>query len=167
MTLDVNASLGSYERVFIDVEDAAFEMCPSTMVGDSSCVILSIPCLCGVDDGERRGGQVVCRMAGGRTRSHSNLLQHVRIALMRSVQARAAPTHPVTSLDLLSLFLFASHRPPHPTPGSAMVAAGEKGDAPIAHLRLLSLRTPLRTQTSPSAFTPTLLRFLSHSNNLF
>ena len=164
MTLDVKASLGSYERVFIDVEDAAFEMCPSTMVSDSSSVILSIPRLCGVDDGERRGGQVVCRMAGGRTRSHSNLPQHVRIALM---QARAAPTLPVTSLDLLSLFLFASHRTPHLTPGSAMVAAGEKGDAPIAHLRLLSLRTPLRTQTSPSAFTPTLLRFLSHSNNLF
>ena len=96
MTLDVKAGLGSYERVFIDVEDAAFEMCPSTMVSDSSCVILSIPRLCGVDDGERRGGQVVCRMAGGRTRSHSNLLQHVRIALM---QARAAPTLPVTSLQ--------------------------------------------------------------------
>ena len=78
MTLDVKASLSSYERVFIDVENAAFKMCPPTMMSNSSGVILSIARLCGIYDGERRRGQVGCRMAGGGTRSHPNLLPNAR-----------------------------------------------------------------------------------------
>lgn len=71
VTLDVKVSLGSYEGVFIDIEDAAFKMCPSTMMRNSSRVILSIPRLSGVDDGEYRR-RVVCRVARGlgRARSH-------------------------------------------------------------------------------------------------
>jgi hypothetical protein len=64
-------SLGSYEGVFIDIEDAAFKMCPSTMMRNSSRVVLSIPRLSGVYDGEYRR-RVICRVARGLGRAGSH-----------------------------------------------------------------------------------------------
>jgi hypothetical protein len=100
--LDVKASLGgSYERVFIDVEDAACKMCSPTMMGDSSCVVLGIPCLCGVDDG-KRGRQVACRMAGGRARRHPQIrvsrTNWSANALYRPVPSRSTSTAPALEL---------------------------------------------------------------------
>ena len=72
MTLEVEVGPGSYERIFFDIEHAAFEMCPPAMMSDPSRIILGVPRLRGVDDGERRR-QIVCRAMRGRTRSHPNL----------------------------------------------------------------------------------------------
>ena len=47
-------SLDSYERVFIDIENTVFKMGPSTMMRNSSRVILSIFRLSGIDDDEYR-----------------------------------------------------------------------------------------------------------------
>ena len=54
MTLQVKVGPGSYERIFINIEHVAFEMCPLAMMSNPSCIILSVPHLHGVDDGERR-----------------------------------------------------------------------------------------------------------------
>lgn len=51
-TLDVKASLGSYERISIDIKDTTSEMRPPTMMGDSSCIVLGVACLCGINDSE-------------------------------------------------------------------------------------------------------------------
>ena len=48
MTLQVEVGLGLYERIFIDIEHMAFEM------SNPFCIILSIPCLCSIDDGKHR-----------------------------------------------------------------------------------------------------------------
>jgi hypothetical protein len=54
VTLEVKVNSGSYKRVFIDIKDTGIEMCPPTMLSNSSRIVLSIPGLCGVDDGEGR-----------------------------------------------------------------------------------------------------------------
>ena len=107
MTLDVKVSLGSYVGVFIDIEDAAFKMRPSTMMRNSSRVILSIPRLSGVDDGEYRRW-AICRVARGlgRARSHPTIDRDV----FRQFSDIACPgprSHPLTITTVtLVLILF-------------------------------------------------------------
>jgi hypothetical protein len=38
-TLYVRVSLGSYGRMFIDIKETTSEMCPLTMMSNSSCVV--------------------------------------------------------------------------------------------------------------------------------
>ena len=67
LDLDIKVSQGSYERIFINIKYTAFEMCHPTMMGNSSCIILGIPRLRSIDDGEHRQ-HVVCRVVKGRAR---------------------------------------------------------------------------------------------------
>ena len=103
VALDVKVSLGSYVGVFIDIEDAAFKTCHSTMMRNSSRVILTIPRLSGVDNGEYRR-RVIYRVARGlgRARSHpsfGNVFQgHTQLAPGRSAPAISMMVSPQPAL---------------------------------------------------------------------
>ena len=68
VTLAVEVSPGSYERIIIHIKHAAFVVRFPATLSDSSRVVLGVPCLCGVDDGESKR-QIRCRVMRG----HPNL----------------------------------------------------------------------------------------------